>query len=119
LPDESVLSSFSEPENDAGVISKIALVIVAGSKAVAKSGQYKINLCWAYGDILCHGDIDTSTDDKIPRVIAGVVGANALQLASLLQVLVSIRVSAAKKRFHEGLEVRGAVFDDWSYVIGE
>jgi hypothetical protein len=39
LPDKSVLSPFSEPEDDAGVISKIALVIVAASKSVPKSSE--------------------------------------------------------------------------------
>ena len=117
--DEFVFLSFLEPENDAGVISKIALVIVTACKVIAKSGQNKINLRRADSDIFCHRNIDPSADDEVPCIIAGVIGGDAVQLACLSQILVHVGVSASKESFYKRLEMRGAVFNDWTDVIGE
>jgi len=111
--------SSLKPKNHASSVAKIALVLVALSKVVAEPCQYKIKLCRPDGDGLGHGNIDPSTQNEIPRIIAGARSGSASELTSLGQIRVHIGMGSAKQRLHKGFEVWGAVFENRADVVGE
>jgi hypothetical protein len=40
-------------------------------KVIAKAGQQVPELCWTYGDVFVHGNVDASADEEIERIVAG------------------------------------------------
>ena len=79
-----------EAENDTSVVPEVALVVIATRKGAAKPSQHEIKLCRSDGNGFAQGDIDSSTNDEIPRIIAWILGGHAGGLTSLLQILVGV-----------------------------
>jgi hypothetical protein len=59
-----------EPENDSSVVPEVALVVVATTKAIAESSQHKIKLCRPNGDRFGQWDVDSSSNNEIPSIVA-------------------------------------------------
>ena len=77
LREKTSILSLLEADHDATVIAEVTLIVVAPSESVAEPGQHKIKLCWPDGNVFGQGDIETSTNHKIPRIVARVVLAAA------------------------------------------
>src|SRR5690348_5579842 len=121
--DKTSILSLLEPDHHAAVIAEVTLVVVAPSEGVAEPGQHKIKLCRPDGKVLGQGDIETSTNHKIPGIVARVVLAAARAarqgLASAEQAMVGIGVGAAEEGFDKGFPMLSAVFENRPYVVGE
>ena len=66
-----------EAKNDSGLVTEIALVLVALSKGVPEPCQHIIELCRPDGHGMGHRNVDPSTNDEIERIVAGVIGGGA------------------------------------------
>jgi len=85
-----------EPNNDSGLVSEIALILIACRKSVAETCKHEIKLCWSNRDRSRQRDIDASTNDEIERVVARVICRCASSLASLLKILICVGVSPSE-----------------------
>ena len=79
-----------EAKNDASVVPEVALVVIAASKGVAKPSQHEIKLHRSDGNGFAQGDVESSANHEIPRIIAWIRGGHAGGLTSLEQILVAI-----------------------------
>ena len=111
-----------EPDHNAAVVAEVALVGVAVGKTVAEPGQHKIKLCRPDGNVFGQGDIDSTTNDEIPGIVAWIVRkvASARVHAKVVeQAIVGIAVCAAKERFHKGFEMLRAVLEHGADIVGK
>jgi hypothetical protein len=118
----SILFLLLPPDHNAAVVTKIALVVVALGKIIAESGQHKINLHRPDGEVVVQGDIQTPANYEIECIVARCVrgGASTRVHAEVMEdIVVGIRVGAAKERFHKRLPTLSAVFENRSHVVGE
>lgn len=116
---ESSTGFALEPEDETGVITEIALVLITLCKVIAKPGKHIVELCRADGDRSAQRNIQTAPNDEIKRVIAGGERGDAGKLASLHQIRIRVGVRAAKECLHERLEVLPTILQDRAHVIGK
>ena len=108
-----------KPENDASEVAEVTLVVIAPSIRVSEASQHKIKLSWPNGDRFAQGDVDSSANDEVPGIVAGVSDRRAGACTHSLHISVSIRMGSAKLRVYEGLEVFRTILQDWANVIGK
>ena len=74
LPQSLALSSqflpALEPKRHAGLVSQIALVVVAAGESGAKAGEQVIDLYWSKGNRFGDRNVESSADEKIKGVVA-------------------------------------------------
>jgi hypothetical protein len=63
-------SGTSKTELNTRLIPKIALVVVAMCKVIAKAGQQVIELRWTDGDVFTQRNVDATADQEIKGIIA-------------------------------------------------
>ena len=99
-----------EPEHNTGLIPKVALVVIASRERIAETGEHVVELDGPDCDKASDWNVDAASDDEIKRIVAGRSRCieSAIHSASLNQVSVHVRVSAAKHGFDEGLKVMEA-----------
>ena len=107
-----------EAENDASVVPKVALVGVL-PKGVPESRENIINLRWPDCYRLGQRDVESSANDEIPAIVAGVCRSGADILASFHEVVIGVGMSSAEEHFNERFEVLRAIFNDGTYIIGK
>ena len=71
-----------EAQNDSGLVTEIALVLIALSKGVPEPCQHIIELCRPDGEGMGQRNVDPYTNDEIERIVAGVIGGAASGLTS-------------------------------------
>jgi hypothetical protein len=108
-----------EPENGAALVAEITLVLVATCEAIAEAGEHEIELCGPDSNRFGNRNINASAQDEREGIIAWVRRSGARVLASLCQICESIGMGTAEHRFHKGLEMLRAVFQNGAYIVGE
>ena len=110
-------------EHNAAAVAEVALVLIAPGKVIAEPSQYKIHLRRPDRKVLVHANIETPANGEIEGIVArGMRGGGARTPrvhARMEQIVVSIRVGAAKQGFNKGLPTLTVVFENWPYVVGE
>ena len=109
----------TESKDNAAVVAKIALILIALSETIAEAGQNKINLGRPDRNVSADWDINSATNDEIKSVVAWIGRCTAGSLASFEEVLIRIGMRSTKHGFYERLEVSGTVLENGSYVVRE
>ena len=79
-----------EAKNDASVVPEVTLVVIPARKGVAKPSQHEIKLHRSDGNGFVQGDVESSANHEIPRIIAWSLCGHAGGLTSLEQILVGV-----------------------------
>ena len=118
IPSDSLLLAVLKTEYDAGLVTQIALVVVAFCESVAETCERQVQFHRSKRDRVRDWDIDTTANDEIKSIVAGRLHDNAPR-AVLFQIANHIRVCAAEHRLDEGLEVRPTEFNYRPNVVGK
>lgn len=117
---DSLTFTSLEPKNDSAVVPEVALVVVATSECISEASQHKIKLCRPDRDRLGQRHVQSSANDEVPSVVAGISDRCTNACARFLHVAVSIGVGSAKEHLNERFEMLGvAIFEDRPNVIGK
>lgn len=111
--------ALPDAENDAGLESEVALVVIAGCKCTVKSRQNVIELGDSDVDIVVDWYVKPAADNKVESVVAR--GGDGLTdaLTGLEQVAVNVRVRSTEHGFDKRFIVFRPVFQDGTDVVSE
>ena len=99
LENDDCCCSQLEPENNASVVTEVALVLIALGKVIAEASQHKIKLRRPDREVVANGNIEAPANDEIESIIGRGMrgGASTRAHANVMEeIVVSIGVGPSK-----------------------
>ena len=106
-----------EPELNTGLVSEIALILIAFGESITKPGQHIIGLNWSDSPMVRNWNVQATADHEVPCVVAWVVHNAGGEPSA--KVAIKAGVGPAKQNFAEGFKMLRAKLEYGTHVVGE